>query len=302
MAPEVERDRKALKALTRSAQAELSRVFGDFPGPEVIAAMSDDEIVTLFNLIRDGWWSVADKYGTLAAALGQGQASMMLEGAGHRTPKLGTLVGMPDPSATFAALIDAMSQDDWQGACLRRLDGTIKTANTWSIVDVIEGNGAELIWHPSGTTTCRYCLQRASYGAYSHFRNEAQARGFATKPHDGCDCRPEVIPPDGTYPEDYHPSEYARQVQQMEREKAERAYDRKLDGWKTPGPKTRENVRRDRSVKAWGDRQRITAERDAAKKRLARARINGDTDTESAAREVLDRTAAERAALNGTTT
>lgn len=292
------RDRRALNALVANAQGALARLLSDVPTADQVVGMTDEQVVALYKAIRDRWWLVADQYGTMAAALGQAQASMMLQAAGWGVPKtLPTPVGIPDEAATGAILIDALAQDDWLGALTRSLDGAIKTANTWSICDVIEDNGAELIWHPIGTT-CRYCLQRASHGAYAHFKTEAQARGFATRPHDGCDCRPEVIPPDGTYPDDYHPTEYSRRVEQMDREKADRAYDRRLDGWKTPGPKTRQNVRRDASAKAWADRQRITRERDAAKNRLARAA--GDQDAMAEAQQVLDRTAAERAALNGT--
>ena len=297
-AAERERDRRALNALVARAQGALGRLLSGVPTAEQISRMSDEQVVALYKTIRDRWWLVADQYGTMAAALGQAQAAMMLDDLNIPSPRMMLQpVGIPDAEGTFATLTTALAQDDWLGALTRSLDSTIKTANTWAISDVVYGAGAELIWHPIGDT-CRYCLQRASYGAYSNFRTEAQALGFATKPHDKCDCRPEVIPPDGTYPDDYHPAEYSRQVEQMDREKAERAYDRKLDGWKTPGPKTRENVRRDMSARAWADRQRITAERNAAKKRLARA--DGDPDVIAHAQAVLDRTAAERAHLNGT--
>ncbi len=296
-AAERERDRKALNALVAKAQGALSRLLAKVPTPERIAELSDEQIVTLYKVIEARWWMVADQYGTMAAALGQAQAGMMLDQIGvTKRPNL-TPVGIPDPEDAAKVFTWAMAQDDWIGTLTRDLDGQIKTANTWAISDVVSGSGASLIWHPQGDT-CAYCLRRASYGAYTDFRSEAQALGFATKPHNKCDCRPEVIPPDGTYPDDYHPAEYSRQVEQMDREKAERAYDRRLNGWKTPGPKTRENVRRDMSARAWADRQRITAERNAAKKRLARA--DGDPDVIAQAQAVLDRTAAERAHLNGT--
>lgn len=297
-AAERERDRRALNALVARAQGALARLLIDVPSAEQIERMTADQVTALYKTIRDRWWLVGEQYGTMAAALGQAQAALMMADLEIPSPRvLLTPVGIPDKQGTFAVLTTALAQDDWLGALTRSLDGTIKTANTWALCDVIGDSGAQLIWHPIGDT-CRYCLQRASHGAYSDFRTEAQARGFATKPHDECDCRPEVIPPDGTYPDDYHPTEYARRVEQMDRAKADRAYDRKLDGWKTPGPKTRQSRRRDQSAQAWAERQRITAERDAAKKRLARA--GDDQEKIAAAREVLDRTAAERARLNGT--
>lgn len=298
-AAERERDRRALNALVANAQGALARLLSDVPDAEQIARMDAEQVTAIYRTVRDSWWLVAEQYGTMASALGQAQAAMMLEGLNLPSPRMTPApAGIPDPESTFATLTVALSQDDWLGALSRNLDGTVKTANTWAIADVVEDAGAELIWHPTGATTCRYCLARASYGAYSHFRTEAQARGFATKIHDDCDCRPEVIPPDGTFPDDYRPTEYAQRVAQLDREKDERAYDRKLDGHKTPGPKTRQSVRRDMSAQAWAERQRISRERDAAKKRLARA---GDPESAAEARAVLERTAQERAALNGTT-
>ncbi len=261
--------------------------------------MSDTQVVALYETIRRRWWLVADQYGTMAAALGQAQAGIMLQAVGYKVAKMPAPVGIPDIVGTASVFIEAMAQDDWAGMLTRNLDGQIKTANTWAISDVVSGSGASLIWHPHGET-CRYCLRRASYGAYTNFKTEAQAMGFATKPHDGCNCEPEVIPPDGTYPDDYHPTEYSRMVEQMDRAKAVNAYDRRAEGRATPGPKTRASARRDASAKAWADRQRITRERDAAKNRLQRAKASGDTAAADAAQAVLDRTAAQRAALNGT--
>lgn len=294
---EIERDRLALKALVASAQGELAGVLKRVPSAEQIASMSDSAVTDLYKIIQQEWWRVAGKYGTMGAVLGQAQASLLMESSGYKAPKLGTPVGLPDVEGSASALITALAQDDWQAALTTSLDGTIKTANTWSLCDTINSNGAEVIWHPQGTT-CRYCLERASYGAYSNFRTEAQARGFATKPHDHCDCRPSIVPADGVWPDDFNPTEYSRQVAQLDRDRAENDSARRAMGFKTPGPKTRENVKRDMSAKAWADRQRINAERDAAKKRIARA--GGDEAKIAEAQKVLDRTAAERAALNGT--
>lgn len=282
------------------AQGALSKVLARMPSAEHIATMSDSAVIDLYKLVRERWWLVADQYGTMAAALGQSQASMMLADAGYPSPRLSAApIGLPDPDGTTWAFVSAMAQENWQDALTRGLDGTIKTANTWAISDVAEGSGASLIWHPVGET-CSYCLKRASHGSYDHFRSEAQARGFATRPHDGCNCRPEILPPDGTWPDDYDPARYQRQVAQIERDRRENDSARRAMGQATPGPKTRESVRRDMSAKAWAERQRINAERDAAKKRIARA--DGDRQKIAEAQAVLDRTAAERASLNGTTT
>lgn len=297
---EIERDRQALKALVGNAQAELRAILARVPSADHVATMSDSAVVDLYEIIRGEWWKIADRYGTMGAVLGQAQASMMMVDGGYKSPTLGIPVGIPDADSAASALITAMGQDDWQAALTTSLDGTVKTANTWSICDTLNNNGADLIWYPEGDKPCRYCLQRASHGAYSNFRSEAQARGFAKRPHDWCECRPLVVPADGTFPDDYHPTEYSRQVEQMDREKFDRTMDRIHSEQGTPGPKTRENVRRDMSAKAWADRQRITRERDAAKNRLERATAKGDTTAANAAQAVLERTAAERAALNGT--
>lgn len=298
---EIERDRRALNALVTRAQGALGKVLARMPSAEQIATMSDSGVVDLYKIIRERWWMVADQYGTMAAALGQSQASMMLADAGYPSPRLSAAPnGLPDGSGAAYTFISALSQDNWQDALTRGLDGTIKTANTWAISDVVEESGASLIWRPFGET-CRYCLERASHGAYGHFRSEAQALGFATRPHDMCNCRPEVIPLDGTWPEGYDPARYQQQVAAIDRDRRENDQIRRSAGWATPGPKTRENAKRDMSARAWADRQRIKGERDAAKKRLARAEAKGDTDAIASARDVLDRTAAERAALNGTT-
>lgn len=298
-AAELERDRKALNTLVANAKGALGRLLADVPDADAIASMSAAEVTSLYNEIRDRWWTVAGQYGSMAAALGQMQASAMMQDVGLPAPKLSDPVGIPDGAAAFSKFIDAMSQDDWQGRIVDALDGTIKTANTDAIVDIVNGSGAELIWHPTGAKTCRYCLQRASHGAYSNFRSEAQALGFAKAPHDGCDCRPQVIPPDGTYPDDYHPATYAQQVQAIDRDKAENASARRAMGYKKPGPKTDADRKREASAQAWADRQRIARERDAAKNRLERAKAAGDIEAANAARDVLARTKTERDRLNG---
>lgn len=294
---EIERDRLALRALVSSAQGELAGVLKRVPTAEQVARMSDSAVTDLYKIIQDAWWKVAGKYGTLGAVLGQAQASLLLEDSGFRAPKLPTPVGLPDVEGSASALITALGQDDWQSFLKASLDSTVKTANTWSLCDTLNDNGAEVIWYPQGKT-CRYCLQRAAYGPYTNFRTEAQARGFATKPHDSCDCRPTIVPPSGDYPDGYRPDLYSRQIAAIDRDRAENDAARRAMGFSTPGPKTRESVRRDMSAKAWAERQRINAERDAAKKRIARA--DGDQAKIAEAQKVLDRTAAERAALNGT--
>lgn len=113
-----------------------------------------------------------------------------------------------------------------------------------------------------------------------------------------CDCRVVIVASDEDWPDDYHPTEYFREIGRRDRERWDRREARYQAGHKTPGPKTRQSRRRDQSAQAWAERQRITAERDAAKKRLARA--GDDQEKIAAAQEVLDRTAAERARLNGT--
>lgn len=300
-AADVAEARRTLADLSASAADDLLAELADIPDADEIAHMSDAKVVALYSTIRDRWWRIADAYGMTAAIVGQEQGVAMLEDLGRAAPPLREVQGIRDARAAAAALTFALGQDDWQTGLASALDGHLMDANADAILTVAEDAQGDVLWVPTGTKTCTYCLKRASYGAYRDFRSEAQKRGFQTKPHGGCDCRVVIVVEDADWPEDYHPTEYGRVVAHREREAEQRAYDRKLDGWKTPGPKTRQSVRRDRSAKAWADRQRITAERDAAKKRLTRARENGDDDTAAEAQGVLDHTAAERARLNGTT-
>ena len=301
-AAEVSEARRVLTALSESAQGDLLAELADLPEPDAIARMSDGKVADLYKAIRARWWRVAEAYGQTAAILGQEQAVAMLEDLDRATPPLRTVQGIRDSDATAAALFWALGQDDWQSALFSTLDAHLADANADAILTVADDAQGDVLWQPTGLHTCSYCLKRASYGAYSDFRSEAQKRGFQTKPHGGCDCRVVIVVTEDDWPDDYSPAAYGQEVARREREARERAYDRKLDGRSTPGPKTRENIRRDRSAKAWADRQRITAERDAAKKRLARAREAGDDDAVAAAQAALERTAAERARLNGTTT
>ena len=295
---EVAQAREALSALSEHAQAAMRQMLADVPTPEHIARMSADQVSDLYKLIRDRWWMVADQFGTMAAALGQAQASLMLDSIGRRTPTLRNIQGIRDEQAASAAVTFALGQDDWAGALLAQIDGHLMDANAEAIIDVAEDAQAEVLWQPSGLTTCTYCLRRASYGSYSDFRSQAQREGFQTRPHAFCDCRCILVASDDDWPDDYHPTEYFREIGRRDRERWDRQAARRDAGHKTPGPKTRESRRRDQSAQAWAERQRITAERDAAKKRLARA--GDDPEKIAAAREVLDRTAAERARLNGT--
>ncbi len=298
-ASDVERDRKALAALSVRAQGALRRLISDVPGPDAIARMAADQVTDLYKLIRDRWWIVAEQYGSMAAALGQTQAAVMLDAIGFQASRLGEPIGIRDADTAFAAVTAALSQDDWLGGILAALDGQVKDANRGAIIDAADAYPeAVVIRVPTGATTCRYCLNAASYTG-AEFHSEAQAQGFMRKFHPNCDCSVQIVWGEDTYPENYHPAEYSRQVAQMDREKADRAYDRKLDGWKTPGPKTRQSVRRDASAQAWADRHRIERERDAAKKRLQRATERGDAAEADEAREVLARTKAERDRLNG---
>lgn len=274
----------------------------DLPEPADIARMTDAQVAELYQSIRTRWWRIATTYGEQAAALGQEQAAAMMEDLGQAVPPMRTVQGVADDKAAASALTFALGQDDWQTGLLSVLDGHLMAANSDAILTVAEDAQSDVIWAPTGAETCTYCLKRASYGAYSDFRSEAQRRGFQTKPHGHCDCRVVIVAEDSDWPAEYDPTKYAQEVAKRERAAEEHAYDRKLDGWKTPGPKTRANVRRDRSAQAWADRQRITAERDAAKKRIARARETGNSAAEAEAKSVLDRTAAERAKLNGTAT
>ena len=116
-----------------------------------------------------------------------------------------------------------------------------------------------------------------------------------------CDCRTVMGVDEYDWPEGYDPTSYAQTVNDRDRARIERQVARGKAGHGRPGPKTGQEKRRNRSAQAWGDRQRIKAERDAAKKRLARAQERGDAEAEANAREVLDRTAAERDRLNGNT-
>lgn len=295
---EVAQAREALSALSEHAQAAMRQMLADVPTPEHIARMSADQVSDLYKLIRDRWWMVAEQFGTMAAALGQAQASLMLDSIGRRTPTLRTIQGIRDEQAASVALTFALGQDDWAGALLAQIDGHLMDANAEAIIDVAEDAKVEVLWQPSGLTTCYYCLRRASYGSYSDFRSQAQREGFQTRPHAFCDCRCILVASEDDWPEDYRPTEYFREIGRRDRERWDRQAARRDAGHKTPGPKTRESRRRDQSAQAWAERQRITAERDAAKKRLARA--GDDPEKIAAAREVLDRTAAERARLNGT--
>ena len=299
-AAEVAEARQTLADLSASAQGDLVAELADLPEPAEIARLSDAKVADLYKSIRGRWWRIAEAYGQTAAILGQEQAVAMLEDLGLATPPLRAVQGVRDAKATAAAVTFGLGQDDWRSGLASVLDGHLMDANADAILTVAGDAQGDVIWVPSGAETCSYCLKRASYGAYSDFRSEAQKRGFQTKPHAHCDCRVVIGVGDSDWPDDYHPADYGATVAKREREAADHAYDRKLDGWKTPGPKTRANARRDASAKAWAERQRITAERDAAKNRLDRARASGDTEGANAARQVLDRTAAERAALNGT--
>lgn len=296
---EVAQAREALSALSEHAQAAMRQMLADVPAPEAIARMSADQITDLYKLIRDRWWMVAEQFGTMAAALGQAQASMMLDSIGRRAPTLRPTQGIRDEKAASVALTYALGQDDWVGALLAQIDGHLMDANAEAIIDVAEDAKTEVLWQPSGLNVCSYCLRRASYGSYSDFRSQAQREGFQTKPHENCRCRVVIVASDEDWPDDYHPTEYFREIGRRDRERWDRREARYQAGHKTPGPKTRQSRRRDQSAQAWAERQRITAERDAAKKRLARA--GDDQEKAAAAQEVLDRTAAERARLNGTT-
>ena len=298
-AAEVDDARQVLAALSESAQGDLLAELADLPEPDEIARLSDAKVADLYKSIRDRWWRIAEAYGQTAAILGQEQAVAMLEDLGLTAPPLRAVQGVRDTEATAAALTFGLGQDDWRAGLASMLDGHLMDANADAILTVADDSQGDVIWVPSGAETCSYCLKRASYGAYGDFRSEAQKRGFQTKPHPGCDCRVVVVVEDSDWPEDYHPAEYGRVVASRERDRLENDAARRAMHQKTPGPKTRQNVRRDRSAQAWADRQRITAERDAAKKRLSRAREAGDDDAATAAQDVLDRTAAERAKLNG---
>lgn len=295
---EVAQARETLSALSEHAQAAMRQMLSDVPAPEAIARMTADQITDLYKLIRDRWWMVAEQFGTMSAALGQAQAALMLESIGRRTPALRPTQGVRDEKAASAALTFALGQDDWVGALLAQMDAHVMGASAESIIDVAEDAQTEVLWQPTGLSTCTYCLRRASYGSYRDFRSEAQREGFMTRPHAGCDCVPILVASDEDWPDDYHPTEYFREIGRRDRERWDRQAARRDAGHKTPGPKTRQSKRRDQSAQAWAERQRITAERDAAKKRIARA--GDDQEKIAAAQEVLDRTAAERARLNGT--
>lgn len=268
---EVAQAREALSALSEHAQAAMRQMLADVPAPEAIARMSADQITDLYKLIRDRWWMVAEQFGSMAAALGQAQAALMLDSIGRRTPTLRPVQGVRDEKTASVALTYALGQDDWLGALVAQIDGHLMDANAEAIIDVAEDAKAEVLWQPSGLNVCSYCLRRASYGSYSDFRSQAQREGFQTKPHENCRCRVVIVASDEDWPDDYHPTEYFREIGRRDRERWDRQAARRDAGHKTPGPKTRQSRRRDQSAQAWAERQRITAERDAAKKRIARA-------------------------------
>lgn len=296
---DVAQARAALTALSRHAQAALASLLTDVPDTARIARMSADEVTALYLTIRDRWWLIAERYGSMATALGQAQGVVMLNDLGRAAPPLRAVQGVRDGNAAAAAVTFALGQDDWRAGLLSALDGHLMDANSDAILTVAEDAQGDVLWVPSGAQTCSYCLKRASYGAYSDFRSEAQKQGFQSKPHDHCDCRVVIVLEDSDWPDSYHPTEYAQVVAERERAKRVNAFDRQAEGHGTPGPKTRQSVRRDRSAQAWADRQRIERERDAAKKRLQRAQESGDTGAADSAREVLARTKAERDRLNG---
>lgn len=300
-AAEVDDARQMLSALSETAQAALLAELPDLPTPEQIAKMSTDEIRDLYRLIRERWWMVADAYGETAAIIGQEQAVAMLADIDRPTPRLRTVTGIRDEQAASLALTFALGQDDWQTALMQSLDGHLMDANASAIADVSQDAGTVIYWVPSGMETCSYCLRRAAHGAYVDFQTEAQREGIQTKPHSGCDCRVVMGADEYDWPEGYDPTSYTQTVNDRDRARIERQVARGKAGHGRPGPKTGQEKRRNRSAQAWGDRQRIKAERDAAKKRLARAEDRGDTEAEAKAREVLDRTAAERDRLNGNT-
>ncbi|MGC3954626.1 MAG: hypothetical protein QM804_10290 [Propionicimonas sp.] len=298
-AAEVAEARRMLSDLAETAKSALLAELADLPSPDQIARMTAEQITDLYKSIRDRWWMVADAYGATAATLGQEQALAMLDDIGHPAPAVGAVRAIRDEQAASAALTFALGQDDWETGLLAALDSHLMDANATAIATTGQMAGAVIYWVPSGAKTCTYCLERAAHGAYIDFATEAQRQGIQTRPHSGCDCRVILGADEYDWPEGFNPNAYAQTVHERNRERLDRRMERIQTGQRRPGPKTGQERRRNRSAEAWGDRQRIKAERDAAKKRLSRAEAKGDTEAEAKAREVLDRTAAERDRLNG---
>lgn len=299
-AAEVDEARRALTALVGYGQDALRLQWADAPTVAELATMSESKVVSVFKSLRDSWWMVAETYGSMSAALGQTQAAVMLDSLGRTAPRLPAPVGIREPDAAFAALTAALSQDDWLGAGLSTLASTVRDANRGAMRDAAADADADVIRVPRGATTCLYCLRAASYGPYSDFASDAQRAGFASKFHDHCDCQTVIVAAEDSWPDGYDPERYAEQSRKIEAEKHAREMARIREGAGKPGPRTRSDQRRARSSAAWADRQRIKAERDAAKARMKRATAAGDDSAAAAAQQVLDRTAAERAELNGT--
>lgn len=228
--------------------------------------MSADQITDLYKLIRDRWWMVAEQFGTMVAALGQAQASLMLDSIGRRTPTLRPTQGIRDEKAALGGP-DLRARSGRLLHCWRRSTATWMDANAEAIIDLAEDAKAEVLWQPSGLTTCYYCLRRAKHGSYSDFRSQAQREGFQTRPHAFCDCCCILVASEDDWPEDYRLTEYFREIDAGTASAGTGKQPAAMPATRPLDPKTRQSRRRDQSAQAWAERQRITAE-DAAKKRI----------------------------------
>ena len=92
--------RHALTALSERAQGALEKVLVSVPTAAEIGAMPDWEARATYQAIRERWWMVADRYGTLASALGQGQAQGMITSIDAPLPELRTPEGIREPGVT----------------------------------------------------------------------------------------------------------------------------------------------------------------------------------------------------------